>query len=64
MDVDVITDQKASALRLSRGPAVGGAGSQDVFVVHGERAVRTPVHLGLASFDRVEVVDGLAEGDS
>ncbi len=63
VDVDVITDRKASALRLNRGPAVGGEGSQDVFVVRGERAVRTPVHLGLMSFDRVEVVDGLREGD-
>ena len=63
VDVDVVTDHKASALRLSRGPAVGGGGSQDVFLVQGARAVRTPVHLGLSSFDRVEVVDGLREGD-
>jgi HlyD family secretion protein len=63
VDVDVITDHKASTLRLSRGPAVGGAGSQDVFVIRGERAFRTPVHLGLSSFERVEVMDGLREGD-
>jgi len=63
VDVDVVTDQKANALRLGRGPAVGGGGAQDVFVVQGERAVRTPVRLGLASFDRVEVVEGLREGD-
>lgn len=63
VDVDVITDHKSGALRLSRGPAVGGSGSQDVFVIRGARAVRTPVHLGLSSFDRVEVVDGLQEGD-
>jgi HlyD family secretion protein len=63
VDVDVVTDQKARALRLGRGPAVGGGGSQDVFVIRGDRAIRTPVHLGLASFDRVEVKDGLREGD-
>jgi ABC-type multidrug transport system fused ATPase/permease subunit len=63
VDVEVITDQKANALRLGRGPAVGGAGSQDVFVVRGDRAVRVPVHLGLSSYDRVEVVDGLREGE-
>jgi HlyD family secretion protein len=63
VDVDVITDRKPSALRLGRGPALGGAGSEDVFVIRGERAVRTPVHLGLAGFDRVEVLDGLREGD-
>jgi HlyD family secretion protein len=63
VDVEVITDQKADALRLGRGPAVGGAGSQDLFVIRGERAVRIPVHLGLSSFDRVEVLDGLREGE-
>lgn len=63
VDVEVITDQKANALRLGRGPAVGGAGSQDVFVVRGDRAVRVPIHLGLSSYDRVEVVDGLSEGE-
>jgi HlyD family secretion protein len=63
VEVDVVTDRKGRALRLGRGPAVGAGGAQDVFVVRGDRAIRTPVRLGLASFDRVEVMDGLREGD-
>ena len=34
-----------------------------MFVVKGDRAVRTPVRLGLGSYDDFEVVSGLAEGD-
>jgi multidrug efflux pump subunit AcrA (membrane-fusion protein) len=34
-----------------------------VFVVTGERAVKRRVRLGVASAERREVLDGLAEGD-
>ncbi len=33
------------------------------FVIHEDRAVRTPVELGVASFDHLEILKGLAEGD-
>ena len=32
-------------------------------MIRGDRAVRTPVELGLASFDQFEVVRGLVPGD-
>ena len=38
-------------------------GREILAVIRGSRAERPPVHLGLTSFDRVEVVDGLQEGD-
>jgi HlyD family secretion protein len=62
-DVFVVADRRASALRVRRGPFATIAGRQDVFVVRGEKAVRTSVRLGLASFEYVEVVEGLFPGD-
>ena len=32
-------------------------------MVRGDQAVRTPIALGLVSFDDYEVVSGLVEGD-
>jgi HlyD family secretion protein len=63
VDAFIVTDRKPRALRLRRGPFAAGAGAQSVFVVRGDRAVRTPVVLGLASYDQVEVVRGLQAGD-
>ncbi len=62
-DVFVVTDRRASALRVRRGPFATTAGRQDVFVVRGDKAVRTGVRLGLASFEYVEVAEGLFPGD-
>jgi HlyD family secretion protein len=62
-DVLVITDRRPRALRVSRGPFADGSGARQVFVVRGARAVRTAVTLGVASFDQIEVIAGLVEGD-
>jgi HlyD family secretion protein len=63
VDVGIVTARKPRAVRIKRGPFATGEGVQQVFVVRGDRAVRTAVELGLASFDQVEVVRGLVEGD-
>ena len=63
VDVFVVTDRKPRAIRLRRGPFASGSGRQTVFVIRGDRAVQTPVELGLASFDQVEVVRGLQPGE-
>ena len=63
VDVFVVTDRRANALRVRRGPFATSAGRQDVFVVRGDKAVRTSVRLGLASFEYVEAVEGLFAGD-
>lgn len=62
-DVLIITAQKENALRLKKGQFVNGDGEQQVFVIRGNVAYKTPVRLGIASFDQFEIVDGLAEGD-
>lgn len=63
VDVLIITARKDRVLRIRKGPALVGEGTQDVFVVRGSSAVRTSVRLGAASFDHHEVVQGLLEGD-
>jgi HlyD family secretion protein len=63
VDVGIVTARKPRVVRIKRGPFATGDGLQQVFVVRGDRAVRTPVELGLASFDQFEVVRGLVPGD-
>ena len=63
VDVLIITGRKETALRLKKGPALTGGGTREVFVIRGNVAVRTPARLGLASFDTVEVEQGLMDGD-
>jgi HlyD family secretion protein len=63
VDVLVITERKPRAVRVRRGPFAAGEGLQQAFVVRGDRAVKTPVQLGLASFDHYEVVSGVQPGD-
>jgi HlyD family secretion protein len=63
VDVLVVTDRKPRALRVRRGSFADGNGAHEVFVVRGNRAERTSIRLGLASFDEVEITAGLHEGD-
>jgi HlyD family secretion protein len=63
VDVLVVTGRKDNVLRIRKGPFADGEGGRQAFVVRGSRAVRTPVELGLAGFDDLEVVQGLALGD-
>jgi HlyD family secretion protein len=63
MDVQIITERKDRILRIKKGPALTGQGGNDVFVIRGTAAIKTPVRLGLSSFDAFEVLSGLIEGD-
>jgi len=65
VDVLVVTGRRENTLLVPRGPFIEGGGSEhEVFVVAGDRAVRTGVVLGLAGHESYEVVGGLREGDS
>ena len=46
VDVLIVTASKPRVVRLKRGPFAAGSGEQQVFVIRGDRAVRTPVELG------------------
>ena len=62
-DVLIVTDQKNKVLRIKKGPFANAEGARDVFVIRGDRALKTPVKFGLASFENYEVLQGLLEGD-
>ncbi|UCE03657.1 MAG: efflux RND transporter periplasmic adaptor subunit [Candidatus Latescibacterota bacterium] len=63
VDVHLVTARKETTLRLRRGPYVHVEGSDALFVIRGDEAIRTPVQLGIASFDHHEILAGLVEGD-
>jgi HlyD family secretion protein len=63
VDVEIVTARQARTLRIRRGPFATGEGTSDVFVVRGDRAVRTPVTFGLSSQEYFEVRSGLVPGD-
>jgi HlyD family secretion protein len=63
VDVLIITDRKDKVLRIKKGPAISAEGVREVFVIRGDTAVKTPVKIGIASFDSYEVIEGLIEGD-
>lgn len=62
-DVFIVHGEVKDALRLPKGLGISGGGRQNLFVVRGREAVRTPVTLGLAGVDGYEIVQGLSEGD-
>lgn len=63
VEVFIVTDHRDRALRVRKGSSTSGEGVQQIFVVSGDRAVRTRVRFGIASFDYVEVAEGLSAGD-
>ncbi|HZS04667.1 MAG TPA: efflux RND transporter periplasmic adaptor subunit [Blastocatellia bacterium] len=63
VDVLIATDRRDKVLRIKKGPFANAEGARDVFVIRGDTAVKTPVKLGIASFDFYEIVQGLLEGD-
>ena len=62
-DVYIVTDRRADAIRVARGPFLTGEGAQDVFVVRDGNALRTRVELGLIGYDAVEISKGVQPGD-
>jgi HlyD family secretion protein len=61
--VRIILDQRDNVLKFERGPFVDET-TRALYVVRGDRAVRTPVELGAASVSEVEVLRGLQPGDT
>jgi len=61
-DVYVVTERRANVLRAERG-ALGQSDAEEVFVMRGDRAVRTSVRYGLAGEKQIELAAGAREGD-
>jgi HlyD family secretion protein len=60
--VRIVLDERDNVLKFERGSFIEST-SPAVYVVHGGRAVRTPVKLGAASVGEIEALSGLAAGD-
>jgi HlyD family secretion protein len=61
--VRIVLDERDKVIKFDRGALIDEA-TRAVYVVHGDRAVRTPVVLGAASVAEIEVIHGLAPGDN
>ena len=60
--VDIEVGRRENALYLPRGPYLTTGGERVAYLIEGETAVRQSVVFGLIDGERVEVADGLAEG--
>lgn len=63
VDVFIVTDRVADTLRIKRGAFLNIEGRRAVFVVRGDRAVRTPVKFGITNFETYQITEGLDQGD-
>lgn len=63
VDLYVINSMKEDVLRLDNYSYYVGVGEYDLWVIHEGLALKRRVQLGGNSFDKVEVISGLKEGD-
>jgi len=63
VDVHAVTARNIQTLRVHRGPVLTIDGRETVFVLRGDRAVRTHIKIGLSNFEMYEIVEGLVAGD-
>jgi HlyD family secretion protein len=61
--IRIVLDERDSVVKFERGSGIDEA-THAVYVVHGARAIRTPVELGTTSVAEIEVVHGLVPGDN
>ena len=64
VDVFVITSFNENVIKIKNGPAVNGSGSQDIFVIDGDIAIRKRIIIGSTNFDWAEVREGLNAGET
>jgi len=62
VDVYVVTAVRRGVLSAQRG-SLNQTDADHAFVIRGDNAVHVPVRFGLAGDDRIEIVEGLVEGD-
>lgn len=62
-DVEVITERKDSTLALPARTVVGKVGTRSVFRYDNGKLTLVPIKTGIGNYARVEVLEGLKEGD-
>ncbi len=63
-DIHVSSGLCSNALRIDNAPFYNQPGMYSLYVIDGDRLVRRNVQLGRASYDHIEVIAGLAEGET
>lgn len=63
LSVRIVLDKRDNVLTVARGSFVDESGGRYAYVVHDDIAYKTPVTLGPSSIDKVEILQGLKEGD-
>ncbi|HET6431733.1 efflux RND transporter periplasmic adaptor subunit [Dyella sp.] len=63
LSVRVLLDKRDDVLTVQRGSFVDESGGNYAYVVADGIATKTPIRVGASSIDKVEILDGLKEGD-
>lgn len=63
ISVLIVLDKRSNVLSVDRGSFFDQDGGGFAYVISGDTARRRPIHLGAVSLGKVEIRDGLKEGD-
>jgi HlyD family secretion protein len=63
LSVRILLDKRDNVLTVQRGSFVDESGGNYAYVVHEGIAEKKPIRIGASSIDKVEILDGLKEGD-
>ncbi len=63
LSVRVLLDKRDNVLTVQRGSFVDESGGNYAYVVRDGIARKTPIRVGTSSIDKVEILEGLKEGD-
>ncbi len=63
LSVRVLLDKRSNVLTVQRGSFVDESGGSYAYLVRDGIATRTPIRVGASSIDKVEILEGLKEGD-
>lgn len=64
LSVRILLDHRENVLTVQRGSFVDESGGSYAYVVRDGMATKTPIRVGESSIDKVEILDGLKEGDN
>ena len=63
LSVRVLLDKRDHVLTVQRGSFVDESGGSYAYLVRDGIATKTPIRVGASSIDKVEILDGIKEGD-
>ncbi|RUL71434.1 efflux RND transporter periplasmic adaptor subunit [Dyella choica] len=64
LSVRILLDHRENILTVQRGSFVDESGGSYAYLVRDGIATKTPIRVGESSIDKVEILDGLKEGDN